>query len=503
MWPFNYWNKKNKQIYKPGAFAYFGSSSANFTQIYTSSQDNELLINYFNNVAEVAAPPLKYADGAGQVTFETENKEVAALLNKPNYYQGFNEFFSLLILYDALLGNSIIDAFTTIKLGQGEKPENLFVLSPQYTAIETTKDKDFRFNNILNYIFDSHEVDKDALIIDPKNILHLKEVNPNFVNNQYLFGESRYAGCYRNIESIIEGYGAKVNLYKNGPRLIITGKSQGEFAGMSNDENIEDVQERMKKYGAGADKYNNLITDVPLDVTNASLNVAQMQILPNNQHDFDRLCDAQGMSSKIFSKDTKFEDSKAALSDFYNNAFRSKIDSRFNDLQTFLQTWWPDLDDLRPNYSQISEIVDANETKNSILLADAEKGLITRNEYLEAIGKEPRDNEDFNKLFVFNNGTWTSIEPVLDAVDNLEQSGVSQEQLEAQANLRGSVGGVQGILAIQESVQAGTTDYSAAIVTLIEIYGFDDATARAILGTPGDIKGTNNGKVTETIQINN
>ena len=55
---------------------------------------------------------------------------------------------------------------------------------------------------------------------------------------------------------------------------------------------------------------------------------------------------------------------------------------------------------------------------------------------------------------------------------------------EAQASLRGSVGGVQGILSIQQGVSSGTSDYDAAIEILKEIYGFTEEKAIAILGTP-------------------
>lgn len=55
---------------------------------------------------------------------------------------------------------------------------------------------------------------------------------------------------------------------------------------------------------------------------------------------------------------------------------------------------------------------------------------------------------------------------------------------EAKAKLKGTVGGVQGILEIQSSVAQGITDYSAALTILYEIYGFNENTARSILGTP-------------------
>ena len=55
---------------------------------------------------------------------------------------------------------------------------------------------------------------------------------------------------------------------------------------------------------------------------------------------------------------------------------------------------------------------------------------------------------------------------------------------ESQAALRGSVGGVQGILEIQQAVSAGTSDYDAAIEILKEIFGFKEDQAKKILGTP-------------------
>lgn len=61
-------------------------------------------------------------------------------------------------------------------------------------------------------------------------------------------------------------------------------------------------------------------------------------------------------------------------------------------------------------------------------------------------------------------------------------------EAEAKAKLKGTVGGVQGILEIQRSVSEGTTDYESAITLLNEIYGYEDKVARAIIGTPKKIK---------------
>lgn len=60
----------------------------------------------------------------------------------------------------------------------------------------------------------------------------------------------------------------------------------------------------------------------------------------------------------------------------------------------------------------------------------------------------------------------------------------SNKTEEAQAVLRGSVGGVTSLLAIQQSVTNGTTDIESGVAIIVEIYGIEEATARKMLGKP-------------------
>ena len=54
-------------------------------------------------------------------------------------------------------------------------------------------------------------------------------------------------------------------------------------------------------------------------------------------------------------------------------------------------------------------------------------------------------------------------------------------EAEAKANLRGSVGGIQGIVAIQESVATGIMSIEAAQSTIEEFYGVDKSVAASML----------------------
>jgi len=60
------------------------------------------------------------------------------------------------------------------------------------------------------------------------------------------------------------------------------------------------------------------------------------------------------------------------------------------------------------------------------------------------------------------------------------------EELKAKANLKGSVGGVQGIIAIQQSVARGFTSRNAAVELLMEIYGFSREVSEKMIGDPID-----------------
>jgi phage portal protein BeeE len=408
MWPF----KTKAKIYNTGlGFNAFGNQTHSFTKLFTANQNNTLLLDYFNNISEVAAPIMKYSDGAARMKFKTNIPEVEKLLNNPNYYQDFNQFLSLLIIYKRLFGNSVINFISSTDiLTAKSKPIEAFVMSPQRMKISTENSTNILSNKILEYKFSFSDLRTDKSIsVNPENILHLKNANPNVISNQYLFGISKYAGVYRNIESIIEGYGAKVMLYKNGPRLVITGKATGEFASMSSSEDIKKVQDRMSMYGFGEGKYQNLITDVPLDVRSVSLNVGQLQILENNASDFQRICDAQGIDSRVFSdlKGSTFSNKEAALNDFWNGSFKGEIDSTFESIREYLSKFWPNLE-LIPDYSQIAAIVAESQKEKDRILKEAEKGLITRNEYLERIGQEKRPEKEFNELYFLTSNGWTN-----------------------------------------------------------------------------------------------
>ena len=69
-------------------------------------------------------------------------------------------------------------------------------------------------------------------------------------------------------------------------------------------------------------------------------------------------------------------------------------------------------------------------------------------------------------------------------LENTAEAPINNETAQAQAQLKGSVGGVQSLLEVQASYASGTTTYESAIAILDLIFGFNRAQAVRLLGNP-------------------
>lgn len=110
--------------------------------------------------------------------------------------------------------------------------------------------------------------------------------------------------------------------------------------------------------------------------------------------------------------------------------------------------------------------------------------VMTINEQREILGQEPIDGGDRFYAEITKGGGESKTIIKENPGEISEESVDTNVTTEAQDMLRGSVGGVQGILSIQEKVSQGITEYDSAIAILKTIYGFTQEEAEAILGSP-------------------
>lgn len=395
--------------------------------IWNTLQNDFALIDVFNSLSEVYAPISWQANQASKVQPKLikklangkekiiESHEILDLINFPNELMGFNELMRQLFASYFLFGNSYLHSFVPI----GKKPIKLFLLPTQYVSIKVEGDgntTDFRFENITKYILQY----ANGLSFDKKDILHLKDINFNFSNYRYLYGMSSILSAQKPITSLQSAYSAKVSLYQNGPKVVLTGTGTTSDYLAPTDDDVSKVQDNFRKYGLLEDQYQYLITQFPFTVNKISPNIRELQINENNESDLRAICSTQGISSIIFNDNSSatFNNKKEAMKQAWEGKIKSTVDAIYNDFSNWIMQWWPnDGLVLKPDYSEIPELQNDINSLHNRLIQALDRGAITINEYREYMGF---DIDNSNKMLneYSRQGNWTVINETSNIEDN-------------------------------------------------------------------------------------
>jgi hypothetical protein len=419
----------------------FGTNTVIWQRYAENKQNDLLLIEKYNSLGEISAPINKYAITAPQVTIDIF-KKIGTRLKPIDETDSFrieiNRFWAsyadLLLVYKKLLGNVYINIFEYENPLEGRKL-NISLLPSQYVKIVPDQNKNIDIRNIqIKEYMVLIDNDHKELHIPAKSVLHIKESNPKANYQNYLYGFSKLHAVAKNIQSIEAGYGAKVGLYSNGPRGIVTGKTMGEFASanVQTNEDVEAVQKRFNdKYGLQEGQYSWLFTDIPLDVNVISMNIQQLQINENNASDFEKICGALNIDPRAVGSQAgnTFENVRMAYESFLVQSFKSEIDLIVSRLEKKVQEYRPEFI-LKPNYSNIPEIVKAIRAGDDELLELTKLGLYTRNEYFERIGERTVQDEEFKEYYAYYNGVWTNVnKPIGEPIEPIQDNnGDGQDQ---------------------------------------------------------------------------
>lgn len=396
--------------------ATFGAGSVDWIHVIDKQQNDKLIIDYFNQLSEVSSPIRKYSDPVRIVKPELFNKNSESLDN-PELKRIIDKFWSenseLLVIYHLLLGNAYVQALTMPSLEKNQPNKLELILFPsEYTSIELKQDSNIDFRNIEidKYIVDIDDYKYKKVTANSEDVLHLKNNSPFKDSSNNVYGITRLASAEKNLQAIASGYGCRIALYDNGPRVVLTGKAQeGNFASINKTEDTERIQTRLNDtYGRTDGQFQMMVTKTPLDVTNISLNVEELQLNELNSADFRRICNVYNQDSKIHGdpESTTYDNMNTALTDFYINSFQPFIESIFTGLTGLInKKGYPDVN-IKGNYDGIKEIAEFKQKQSDEKFSQVEKGLMTRNEYLESINKPTVNQAEFDLYMTFYNGQW-------------------------------------------------------------------------------------------------
>lgn len=224
---------------------------------------------------------------------------------------------------------------------------------------------------------------------------------------------------------------------------------------------------------AGADKFGGIhVTTAALDYLDIGMSSKDLELVQQNIENLRDVCRIYGVDSSLFGDPSNrtYSNQEQAKESFYTDVVLplcQKVDKALGgwllkDKFSIDGSFWG---------VDVSEVAILNKPKKELsdkVLAEVVAGVLPKDKALEMLYPEIAE-EVANERAI---------------QDALLDPAAMNANAEAQGNLRGSVGGVQGILAIQQGVSSGTTSRSAAIAMLIEIYGFTAQVAQEMLGEP-------------------
>jgi HK97 family phage portal protein len=402
----------------------------------------------------IASLPYKLVNRRGEIV--EAPSDLTSLLKGPNNIDNFYEFIYRIVSSYEVTGNAYIYSTTPVGF---VRPGYLQCAIAQDVTINTKNG--LAWGDVLNY-----SINYLGLTIPPERMLHIKR--PNILSNSNYGLSSLYSGqpIYTASNNTFE---AGASIHKNrGASGVISPKDSN--MPLTPDER-QDMQRQLNEATAGASKTGmNYVSSVGVNFTGIGMNATDLRLIEFSIEHLRDTCSLFGVSSALFNDPANktYNNMREAKAELYKDVLIPLASNIMGQLSEWLIQNAFGLDGtLVVDTDKVEALQEDADAKHQRVNASVSAGIITAEEARKIL---------YPELPAIEKGSASS------STDALNEPKAETANELAQANLRGSVGGVQGILQIQQSFVAGVTSESSAISILIEIYGFNEETARQILG---------------------
>jgi phage portal protein BeeE len=362
------------------------------TSLIGKVQNNQVLIDMYNELPEVNAPVNYYIDTMPNIPFDHyRNDEVIAdskvmgSFKKPNQYQTKADYIKLWFLNRVVLGSSYSNRVKAI----GANKVQLYVL-PTKTTLPILKEdnsKDIRTNQILGYTTD---FGKGKIRLEKEEVF--SQIESNFNDDNYYNGWSRLMSVIMSSKTLRANYEARVNFYENRGALGIIAPKNEQYT-LTPDDKKKLNQEYQKTSGITKGKLPFMMNGIPVDYTQLGYNVAELQLNESQERDFKTICNALLIDPALFGVG--------------NNTYNNKILAETNywqkvampNFNSFLELHdeifeLPENEELKADYTNIPSLQTDWEKKVNGSSKQWNDGTITKNEYRTSTGwGETEDGE--------------------------------------------------------------------------------------------------------------
>jgi hypothetical protein len=406
-------------------------------------------------------------------------KKLYNLWDTPNPLQSRGEFLQQAKIFLEVSGN----AFIRGNCGSSFSAQNMLTMfnvwpqHMQYIRANSYFDALTIEDIIKEWRFKAGEYERRWT---PQEVMFTSKANTE-IQDDVIFGRSPMVSLRQPISNIDGAYIARNVMMKNRGMRLVFASNAGDATGKIplQTEEIDILRKSWNEYGMGEGQQQAFFSPYPVTITPIDQNVEKLGLFKEVANDALVVCHGYGVPDvllKCYIEGTTYENQESSLRRLYQGTLIPEAEEFFNSVNK-----WLGLHDseyyLYPDFSHVPCLQDSEEKKEETrkikserLISELNAQLLTPDEYRAQMGYAPLPKKP---------------EAEDGAIPDSEQD---QKTLEAQAELRGSVGGVQGILNLQASVSAGTTTYEAGIGILTIVYGFSEENAKTLLGEPKPVE---------------
>jgi len=326
-------------------------------------------------------------------------------LEKPNPFQTWTEFHALYKTYLKLTGNVFLYKYSPSMGTSAGVPKYLFILPTHLVDIVTrTYDKDFSMLDVglvQEYLL---RFENSYSRFTKSEIIHIKYPNPNFsLEGAHLYGVAPLRSALRNIESSNLAIDLNIKTLKSGGAFGFIHAKKNPL----NHDQAKEIKERLLEMEASPEKLSKLAgISTEVGFTRISLTTDELKPFDYLKFDTKQICNVLAWSDKLLNNDDGAK---------YDNVlqFRKWVvtDNIMPDLDLLADALNREFLPFFPAYKGTAIVYDSTELPemqtDTKQLADwlnnaLDRGVITRNEYREAVKFSKVDDENMNKFSVQN-----------------------------------------------------------------------------------------------------
>ncbi len=329
--------------------------------------------------------------GKDGVAVPTENKELQDLMDQPNFADSWSQLMQNAAGFKFLTGNTYfwgVPHKYNKKLFKG--PNSLYVLPSQYVNISSPNGR-----RIDGYVLNFNDV--NGVPIDPKEILHQKDFNPDFSEgSNHLYGQSPWQALTRTLRINNKAITTSESYLDNqGPKGLLTKKYQP--GSRFTKPQAEELKASFRRENQGASKAGNvLITPEEFNYVNVGQSATDIELLEQYKVSKLDICSAVGFPGTLIGINNEtyrnYSEAKKAL-------WTDTIVPFLAETKEGLNRW------LAPRYGDI--YLDFDLAAVPELYADMDmqasaagklRGIATLNEARRMVGLDPLPGEEGNQL---------------------------------------------------------------------------------------------------------